>query len=149
MPPASAASDAALVERARADREAFALLYARDLRPIYRYCDHRLGDAEAAEDATSQTFARALAALPTCDPESFRAWPFAIAHNVVSDRFQFRHAHPAQLLEAASHRRAARADRAITAALPGLRAMRAGPTTLVHGRGWHASRGGAGRRRDP
>lgn len=91
--------DAALVARAKADVQNFAPLYARYFDAVYGYCVTRLGDADAAEDATSLIFARALAGLAACRPESFRSWLFAIAHNVVSDRF--RRSHPMRPLDAA------------------------------------------------
>ena len=77
--------DAALVAEAKRDRQAFALLYRRYVGPVYRYCVHRLGSQEEAEDATSLVFAKALVALPGCRDDTFRAWLFAIAHNVVAD----------------------------------------------------------------
>lgn len=80
----------ALVARAKRDREAFAELYRRYVDRVYRYCYHRLGSREEAEDATSAVFLRALAALPTCRDDAFRGWLFAIAHNVVTDRYRSR-----------------------------------------------------------
>jgi RNA polymerase sigma-70 factor (ECF subfamily) len=77
-----------LVARAKRDRQAFAPLYARYFDPIYRYCYRRLGNTEAAADATSQTFAKALAALPSCREDTFRSWLFAIAHNVLTDSYR-------------------------------------------------------------
>ena len=77
--------DAALVARAKADPRAFAPLYRRYVDPVYRYCYRRLGNREAAEDATSLVFARALAVLPKCRDETFRSWLFAIAHNVIAN----------------------------------------------------------------
>ena len=77
--------DDAVVARARHDPREFAPLYARYLDPVYRYCYRRLGSREAAEDATGAVFAKALAALPAYRDGSFRAWLFAIAHNVVAD----------------------------------------------------------------
>ncbi len=77
--------DAALVAAARADPAAFAPLYARYLRPVYRYCYLRLGDRVAAEDATSENFVKALAGLPGYRDRSFGGWLFTIAHNVVTD----------------------------------------------------------------
>lgn len=77
-----------LVVRARNDRAAFAALYRRYVTAIHRYCYRRLGNREAAEDATSQTFARALASLPNYrqrDNGSFRGWLFTIAHHVATD----------------------------------------------------------------
>ena len=80
------ADDAVLVAAAQASRQAFAALYERYVVAIYRYCYHRFGDREAAEDATSLIFTKALAALPRYRPNgSFRSWLFAIAHNTVAD----------------------------------------------------------------
>ena len=79
-------SDAALVVRAKADPKAFGALYDRYAVPVYRYCHARLGDREAAEDATSQVFTSALAALPRYrERGTFAAWLFTIAHNAVAD----------------------------------------------------------------
>jgi len=80
--------EAMLVACAKADRRAFAPLYARYLDPVYRYCYRRLGSKEAAEDATSQVFAKALTALPSYRDGSFGGWLFAIAHNVVADGYR-------------------------------------------------------------
>jgi RNA polymerase sigma-70 factor (ECF subfamily) len=81
-----------LVARARSDREAFGLLYDRYLDPVYRYCYRRLQTPEAAEDATSLVFAKALAGLPRYrdNGPSFRSWLFAIAHNVITDDLRSR-----------------------------------------------------------
>ncbi len=80
-----AEEEAELVARARVDRAAFAPLYARYLDPVYRYCYRRLGSREAAEDATSEVFYKALATLPGYRDGSFQGWLFAIAHNAVVD----------------------------------------------------------------
>jgi RNA polymerase sigma-70 factor (ECF subfamily) len=82
---AEQAEDAALVARAQVDPRAFALLYDRYLDQVYRYCHRRLGSFAAAQDATSATFEKALAALPRFDSSggNFRGWLFTIAHNVV------------------------------------------------------------------
>lgn len=88
-------ADAHLIERAKTDRQAFALLYQRYFDPVYWYCYRQLGDATAAEDATSQVFAKVLAALPRYRERnaSFRAWLFRIAHNVIVDAVRARHPH--------------------------------------------------------
>jgi RNA polymerase sigma factor (sigma-70 family) len=86
-------ADDDLVVRARVDRAAFAILYARYADRIYWYCYLRLGDRELAEDATSLTFAKALAALPTCREDRFRAWLFRLARNVVVDAVRERRQH--------------------------------------------------------
>lgn len=77
--------DIALVAAAKADRQAFALLYRRYVGRVYGYCYVRLGEREAAEDATSTVFAKALVGLAACRDDAFRSWLFAIAHNVVTD----------------------------------------------------------------
>lgn len=80
--PEASASDAELVALAMADLRQFALLYTRYLDPVHRYCYRRLGSREAAEDATSAVFTKALAAFPRYRDASFRAWLFTIAHHV-------------------------------------------------------------------
>lgn len=77
--------DAALLAAAKGNRVQFAHLYDRYVQQVYRYCDRRLRDREAAEDATSQTFEKAFASLGRCPDDAFRAWLFTIAHNVVVD----------------------------------------------------------------
>lgn len=79
------ADEAALVAAARDDPAAFTALYHRYFRPVYRYCYLRLGSHEAAEDATSDTFLKALAGLDKYRNQSFAAWLFRIAHNTVVD----------------------------------------------------------------
>jgi RNA polymerase sigma-70 factor (ECF subfamily) len=80
--------DHVLATRALGDRAAFAELYQRYLGPIYGYCYRRLGTREAAEDATSLVFTRALEALPTLRTAHVRAWLFTIAHHVVIDTYR-------------------------------------------------------------
>lgn len=77
--------EAQIVARAQVDRRAFAPLYVRYADPIYRYCFHRLGSRQAAEDATSLVFEKAIAKLPSFKQQSFRSWLFSIAHNVIVD----------------------------------------------------------------
>jgi RNA polymerase sigma-70 factor (ECF subfamily) len=78
----------ALVAAARIDRRAFAPLYAQYANPVFQYCFGQLGSREAAEDATSLVFAKALDALPRYRDGSFRSWLFAIAHNTIADHFR-------------------------------------------------------------
>lgn len=75
--------DEQLARLAGSDRQAFARLYRRWAEPVYRYCYRRLRSREAAEDATSQTMTQALAAVGRFHGDSFPAWLFTIAHNVV------------------------------------------------------------------
>ncbi|MCA9877434.1 MAG: sigma-70 family RNA polymerase sigma factor [Thermomicrobiales bacterium] len=86
------ASDDELVALAqRGDRDAFGVLYERYLPGVYGYCHRLLGEREVAEDANTEVFMRALAALPAYRPGSFRSWLFAIAHNVTADVLRQRH----------------------------------------------------------
>ena len=89
--------DAALVAAAKRNRDAFALLYARYLPAVLRFCASRLGDPNDAEDATSHIFAKAMVALPSCRDEAFRGWLFTIARNVIIDTYRRRH--PARPLD--------------------------------------------------
>jgi RNA polymerase sigma-70 factor (ECF subfamily) len=88
--PAAIDEDAAAVTASLADSAAFAVLYRKYATDVYRYCYRRLGNREAAEDATSQIFTRALAGLRGIDDRPFRPWLFAIAHNVLVDGYRAR-----------------------------------------------------------
>src|SRR4051812_45494568 len=55
--------DAALVAATLLDRQAFKFLYERHANRVYRYCYLKLGSPEAAEDALSEVFLKALANL--------------------------------------------------------------------------------------
>ena len=100
-PEAAADADAHLVAWARQDPQAFTALYDRYFPAVYGYCLSQLGDPDAAEDAASHTFLKALAALPGYrEAGRFRPWLFAIAHNAVLDSIGGRR--PAEPLEAAS-----------------------------------------------
>lgn len=129
-PAGERAAERDLVARAKLDRAAFGPLYARYVDRVYWYAFHRLGSREAAEDATSRTFEKALIALPSCRDDQFRAWLFTLARNSVTDalrerratasldeaeRIEDRRASPAELAQAhESHRRV----RALLARLP-------------------------------
>ncbi len=83
-------ADGALLQAARHDHHSFNLLYQRYLTPIYGYCYVRLGSKEAAEDATSETFLKALAGLDSYQGGKVAAWLFRIAHNIVVDSYRKR-----------------------------------------------------------
>jgi RNA polymerase sigma-70 factor (ECF subfamily) len=78
----------------RGQREAFGVLYDRYLTRVYGYCYRLLGEREAAQDANSIVFTKALTALPGfrigAASGSFRGWLFAIAHNVIADELRAR-----------------------------------------------------------
>ena len=89
MIPAPVLTDAELVRLAKADRQAFGLLYDRYVVRVYGYCYRRLRTREAAEDATSQVFLRAMTAIGTHrDGTSFPAWLFTIAERTVIDAWR-------------------------------------------------------------
>ena len=80
-------AEAALVERAREDPQAFAGLYEQYVERIYAYIYHRVGNAHDAEDLTARTFYRALDRLHQYEDRGlpFSAWLFRIAHNLVAN----------------------------------------------------------------
>ena len=79
-------ADALLAARAQRDPLAFEPLYVRYVEDIARFCFARLRDEERARDATQQTFARALIALPAYQEQGlFRGWLYAIARNVIAN----------------------------------------------------------------
>lgn len=82
----------ALVEAARRDPTAFAVLYQRYFARVYRYLRIRLQSEEDAADLTQQVFLKALDALPRYQSRRapFAAWLFTIARNTLADRFRRR-----------------------------------------------------------
>jgi RNA polymerase sigma-70 factor, ECF subfamily len=84
------AEEARTAVRAQSDPDAFAQLYHRYLDAVFRYCYRRLDSREAAEDATSQIFERALKAIHQYRGGSFRAWIFRIAYTTVVDTYKMR-----------------------------------------------------------
>jgi RNA polymerase sigma-70 factor (ECF subfamily) len=84
--------DAALVERARDDAEAFGLLYDRYCDPIFGFVRRRLPDRESAEDVTADVFLKALRAIDGYQPSTapFSAWLYRIAANAVTDHLRAR-----------------------------------------------------------
>jgi RNA polymerase sigma-70 factor (ECF subfamily) len=76
---------------AQQNPRAFTALYDRYFDAVYGYCLRHLGDAQAAEDAASQTFLKALAAISSYRERGrFRSWLFVIAHNAVLDALRAR-----------------------------------------------------------
>jgi RNA polymerase sigma-70 factor (ECF subfamily) len=80
-------NEAALVERARTNPEAFGLLYELYVDRVYSYIYHRVGNVQDAEDLTARTFYRALEKLDAYEDRGlpFSAWLFRIAHNLVAN----------------------------------------------------------------
>lgn len=88
-----AAEESAIVAAAQRDLRAFEPIYRRYYRPIFGYCYRRLQDREAAADATSQTFTKALAAIHGYRSGSVGGWLFTIARHVVIDTVRRRRPH--------------------------------------------------------
>jgi RNA polymerase sigma-70 factor (ECF subfamily) len=99
---AAGEDDDALVAAAKRDSAVFAVLYRRYADVIYRYCHRRLGNREAAEDATSLVFTKALDALPRYRAGGFRSWLFAIAHNTIANDLRGSGREQGRPIEAAS-----------------------------------------------
>jgi RNA polymerase sigma-70 factor (ECF subfamily) len=69
------------------DKEAIAALYERFEPTIRRFLHYRLGDAQTAEDLTTEVFLRMIQALPGYQQREapFQAWLFQIARNLIID----------------------------------------------------------------
>ena len=77
-----------LVARCRTgDREAFAQVYARYERQVFRYAYHLLGHREDADDIKQETFLKAYQAIHTFRSESsLQTWLLKICGNLCRDR---------------------------------------------------------------
>lgn len=85
--------DEQLLERAKAyDQRALAEIYDCYESKIYSYVYHRLGNADLAQDLTSQVFIRMLEAIQheRAWTSSFSGWLYRIAHNLVIDHYRRR-----------------------------------------------------------
>lgn len=78
--------EAALVERARGDREAFGELYRLHAPAIFNYLRRRAGNVNVAEDLTAQAFLKALSKMHRFRAEGipFRFWIYRIATNLAN-----------------------------------------------------------------
>jgi len=84
-------SELELTQRAvSGDPDAFAALYDFYVEQIYRFVSFRVGDAQTAEDLTSQVFLKAWDNLSSYQIRGllFRAWLFRIARNSVIDYYR-------------------------------------------------------------
>ncbi|MEK7214880.1 MAG: sigma-70 family RNA polymerase sigma factor, partial [Chloroflexota bacterium] len=83
-------SDEVLVERAKADLEAFGSLYERYVGPIYSYIYHRTGVVADSEDLTERVFMQALTHLGGYSYRGmpFSGWLYRIAHNSVANWYR-------------------------------------------------------------
>lgn len=104
-----------LVRVAERDREAFELLYARYVRPIFGLALRRLRDRQRAEDAVQETFAAVWRSAQSYRPERGPAapWLYTVARNAIVDRQRAKVELPAEIPDTASAE-AGPADRAET-----------------------------------
>ena len=94
--------DVPLLKRAKAcDPEALAELYDRYGPRMYAYIYRRVNDATVAEDLTAELFLRVLRALRNerAWSDSFRAWLYRVAHNLVVDHYRRQPPVPSGTLE--------------------------------------------------
>jgi RNA polymerase sigma-70 factor (ECF subfamily) len=119
----------AMVRDARAgDTHALGRLYDTYRDRVVRFATGRLGDAEKAEDVTSETFESVLRNLGSYRPGTdFEAWLFTIAHRRVADHFRRRSRRREVELDETVHP----TDRGGRAALPGRLPAVAGPEEAV------------------
>jgi RNA polymerase sigma-70 factor (ECF subfamily) len=77
-----------LVERAPGDPEAFRQLYKLYLPRVYAYVGYRVGDVQDTEDLVADIFLKIVEELDRFEwrhSNSFAAWVFRIAHNLVAN----------------------------------------------------------------
>ena len=104
-PQAPTPSDGELLQRiAKQDREAFGMLYARYLRPVYGLALRRLADRTQAEDAVQETFAAVWRSARSYRPERGPGgpWLYAVARNAIVDRARSRADTAAEIPETVS-----------------------------------------------
>ena len=92
--------DESLAATARANPDAFGVLYDRYHDVIFRYCNRRLNDDARAADAAAQVFSRAWASIDRFrggGSLSFRAWLCTIARRIVVDEYRCKSSEPIEL----------------------------------------------------
>ncbi len=79
--------EAALIDQARTDKEAFGQLYERYHDRIYNYIYYRTGNTDDAADLTAKVFMRAMQHIGHYEDKGvpFSAWLYRIAHNLVAN----------------------------------------------------------------
>lgn len=100
-----ASDEAELIQKAKVDQDAFALLYERYHQKIYNYIYYRTGSEPDAEDLTARAFMRAWQHMGTYDDRGlpFSAWLYRIAHNLVANWHRDRSRRRVISLEDLSH----------------------------------------------
>ncbi len=89
--PADERSDAELVRRAAAgERDAFAAIYERYSRVVYRFARLMSGSASAADDVTQEVFVTLMRTLPRYEPgrAGLMTYLYGVARNVTRNRLR-------------------------------------------------------------
>ncbi|MDQ6695144.1 MAG: sigma-70 family RNA polymerase sigma factor [Chloroflexota bacterium] len=80
-----------VVEQARHDHQAFRQLYRLYFPRVYAYVNYRVGNAQDVEDLVAETFLSVVRTLDSFEwrhDNSFAAWLFRIAHNLISNFYR-------------------------------------------------------------
>lgn len=79
-----------LIEKAKTDPEAFAMVFRSNYDTVFRYCARRLFDRHTAEDITSTVFFKVMKTIGSFEGNEtdFRNWLFRIATNAVNDHLR-------------------------------------------------------------
>ena len=87
--------DEILLQKIQDNPEAFTILYHRYLSRVYRYLYFKTGNADDAQDLTSQVFLAALEALPRYSHRGyFSTWLFSIARRKAADFYRAQYVQP-------------------------------------------------------
>lgn len=97
--------EAALIEQAKVDKDAFGELYERYVDKIYSYCYYRTSSEADAEDLTARVFFRALQHIENYEDRGYplSAWLYRIAHNLVANWHRDHSRHPVIAIDDLSH----------------------------------------------
>lgn len=100
-------TDIELVALTQRDPSAFGELFDRYWDPIFRFCYFRLDDWHEAEDLASQIFSNAFSSLARFraddDGQTFRAWLYSIARNLLGHTWRYASRHPSTSIETIHH----------------------------------------------
>jgi RNA polymerase sigma-70 factor (ECF subfamily) len=79
-----------IVRAKQGDTDAIGELYECHRLGVYRYLYYRTGDAQVADDLTSEVFLRMVYSLSGYRMQgvAFQAWLFQIAHNLLNDHYR-------------------------------------------------------------
>jgi RNA polymerase sigma-70 factor (ECF subfamily) len=89
--PATPSDETLLAEYAAGDAGAFATLYERHERPMFRFLRRSLGNDAAAQDLLQEVWVAVIRHAPSFEPRArFAAWLYGIARNKLIDHWRAR-----------------------------------------------------------